>query len=294
MTTANSKMVDLKTFLKRQDFRNLARSHLANAKLCMAEADERYLFYATLELRKCIEAVIYETAKPYVDDISHDDFSTWQPGRLLAMLLEIDPMADRSGEVRLAREDGDEPQVWRSLGTDARLTLSEIRENYDALGFYLHTLTIHQLFNGKTQKLDRLKRRCDGLVVRLVEVLSQRIWNFNMTETATLDCGECGAAIKRRIGKLNRSSSEGGEQNLTVNCFNCVASYQLSITDDGSVLWDEELEHFTCSHDGCEQRVGTWKRNIGPGTRVKCSKCEGVTVFGLGMFPEVEMSEEKD
>ena len=287
---AAAKPLDLKTFVKRKDFRSIARTHLADAKRCLAEEGDRHLYYAALEIRKCMEAIIYETAKLYVDDIPEEDYSTWQPARLLAMLIEIDPMADKSGEMRFAREDGKEPKVWRSLGTDKRLTLAEIRHNYDALGFFLHTLTIHQLWKGKTQKIDRLRARSQDLVARLEDVLSARAWNFNINQTATLECNGCGKPIKRRLGRLKGPSSAGDAETITVNCFHCAASYQLSLTEEGGVLWQEELEDVPCPYDDCDHTIGVWKRDVQPGTKMRCAGCDRVSIFGLGVWPLPEDS----
>ncbi|MCP1470911.1 ribosomal protein S27E [Sphingobium sp. OAS761] len=278
---SKSQPLNLKAFVKGKNFRSLGRGHLEDAKKCIAAGDDRNLFYAALEIRKCIEALIYETAKLYVDDMPEQDFSTWQPGRLLAMLIEIDPMADRTGEIRFAREDGDEPKVWHSLGQDKRLTLGEIKENYDALGFFLHTLTIHQLWKGKVQKVASLRKRCESLIARLDDVLSASAWNFTINQTSTLTCGGCGQPIKRRTGILKGPSSAGTAEALTVNCFNCPASYQLTATSDGKVLWEEELEDIPCPYADCDHIMGVWKREIVPGTRVRCSGCSRVTMIAL-------------
>lgn len=285
---------DLKKFIKKQDFRSLARSHLADAKRCMAEEDDRHLYYAALELRKCMEALIYEVSKSYSDDLPVEDYSTWQPGRLLAMLIEIDPMADKTGELRMAREGDEEPKVWRSLGTDKRLQLSEIKNNYDALGSYLHILTIHQLWKGKSQKVDRLKSRCEALVERIDEVLSARLWNFNLNNTATLNCGNCGEPIKRRLGRLKGPSTPGDADSIVVNCFHCPASYKLSLADEGGVFWEEELEDVGCPHEGCENTMGVWKRDVRGGVKVKCRGCGKVSMFGLGIWALNEAEIEKD
>ena len=285
---------DLKKFIKKQDFRSLARSHLSDAKRCMAEKDDRHLYYAALELRKCMEAVIYEVSKAYSDDLPVEDYSTWQPGRLLAMLIEIDPMADKTGELRMAREGPDEPKVWRSLGTDKRLQLSEIKNNYDALGSFLHTLTIHQLWKGKSHKVDRLKSRCEVLIERIDEVLSARLWNFNLNNTATLDCGNCGEPIKRRLGRLTGPSTPGDADSIVVNCFHCPASYKLSLTDEGGVLWEEELEDVKCPQEGCDHTICIWKRDVRGGVKVKCRGCEKVSIFGLGIWALDEAEIEED
>lgn len=284
---AAAKPLDLKAFLKRKNFRTLARTHLADAKACLNVGDDRHLFYAALDIRKCVEALIYEVAKSYVDDVSEEDFATWQPGRLLGMLIEIDPMADKTGEIRFAREgDDDEPKVWRSLGTDKRLTLAEIRENYDALGSFLHTLTIHQLWKGKDQKIDRLKARVEGLVERLEDVLSEKIWNFNLNQSATIDCAECGNVIKRRVGRLKGPSSAGDAESITVKCFHCPASYTLTNTDDNKILWEKDLEDVPCPYEDCDHTMGIWKRDIRQGSRVRCGGCDRVTVFGLGIWAD--------
>ena len=73
------------------NFRHLARKSLARANAELAANDPHRLRYAALELRDTMEALIYDRAMAFKDDIPSEEYKTWQPRKLMAVLLDIDP-----------------------------------------------------------------------------------------------------------------------------------------------------------------------------------------------------------
>ena len=58
--------------------------------------------YPALELRKDIETTTYNCSQTYMEELPTDECKTWQPQKLLAALVEIEPHAATSGAVEFS------------------------------------------------------------------------------------------------------------------------------------------------------------------------------------------------
>ena len=164
------------------NFRNQAKEAVSKAKLELESGDDSRLKYAALELRMALESLIYDTSKAYRDELSEADFNTWQPKKLLEVMIEIDPSVEKSSEWRIGAQQskGSLPLTMTSLGMDRRLSLKEIKKFYDRFGSYLHTPTIKQLEEEKTFNYSKLAVSCKELIGILDEVLSSGVYNTRM------------------------------------------------------------------------------------------------------------------
>lgn len=51
-----------------------------------------------------MEALTYDRAASYKDEFPPDEYETWQPRKVMSVLLEIDPMADKDSVLAFAIE----------------------------------------------------------------------------------------------------------------------------------------------------------------------------------------------
>ena len=214
------------------NFRNEARGALERARAELTSGDSRRIRYAALELRIAIEALTFDRAQSYKKEIPPEQYETWQPRKLLSMLLEIDPNADKTSSLRFGEEEkyGEPAKVMHSLGTDSVLGLATIKEHYDALGSYLHMPTLKQFSNQKSPNFDSLRERCNTIVNELTKVLSSPIWNVNFGNFAEFECQRCQNTIRKRIPH----SSE----KLIAKCVNCGADYTLTKETNDTTVWE--------------------------------------------------------
>ncbi len=77
------------------EYRDDARHAVDRAKAELESGDDERLKYAALELRMALESLIYDRALIYKDEFPPREYETWQPRKLLAVLLEIDENADK-------------------------------------------------------------------------------------------------------------------------------------------------------------------------------------------------------
>lgn len=102
------------------NFRHRAREALEKAQSKMVTGDEDDLIHAALHMRMDMEALIYERAAIYADELGPKQIKTWQPKQLMDRMLEIDPQADQAVTLSFGIEPsyGEKPETMTLLGTD--------------------------------------------------------------------------------------------------------------------------------------------------------------------------------
>ncbi len=259
-------------------YRGLAKLHLEEARANLNTDDPVRLRSSALALRMAIEALTYERVSLYKDDMP-PDHDIWQPKKLMAELLQIDPHADQSSALWIGREPspGEQPEKMTFLGTEQVIGQETIKKHYDALGAYLHVPTIKQLAKGKDHDLNRLRERCHIILEDLEKVIDSRVWNIRLGTTASIDCFECENVIRRRFVK--------GQGERTVECFNCDATYSLSENKVGQVVWESQKIKVNCSAEGCGHEFYVWEKEVKRGAELACPKCKKNYRIALGMMP---------
>jgi hypothetical protein len=87
------------------NFRHQARDAFGRAKAELATNAIERLKYAALELRMAMECLTYERASIYANELPPTQYETWQPWKLMLLLLEIDPCADKDSSVAVGIEE---------------------------------------------------------------------------------------------------------------------------------------------------------------------------------------------
>jgi hypothetical protein len=198
----------------RINFRARARQHSDAAKRLIQTGDDEMLQPIALRLRMAIECLAYELLQSYQDEVDDGTMETWQPGRLIKELKEIDDSieSDRSLAVGFEEIPGEAAKVMHPLGTDARLKASWINKHWNALGSYLHEPTIRQQKDGRLFNADDARLKIAEVSDEIDRVLASEIFATNLRVNITLTCN-CGFTITRRERLLRRDGR--------VTCANC-------------------------------------------------------------------------
>lgn len=250
------------------DFRARAKDALNRAKEELGSNDNKRLRYAALELRLALEAITYGRLWLYKDDIPPTEYGTWQPKRVMQVLLDIDPYADQTMTLHIGQEKkrGKPANKMTKVGTEHVLSIRVLKDHYDALGFNLHTPTIKQLQDGIDADPEKLRNRCDKLVKVIEEVLSSTMFNVHFGQTATMDCMRCGSKVRSRIPLTKKKEA------FESKCWECNATY--SVTEkDRLVRWEAIAQKIVCPTKDCEEPKFIWQDEVQPGSRWTCSKC---------------------
>lgn len=269
-------------------FRSDARKLVASAKKDLNIDGDARIRSAALSLRMAMEAVTYERAEIYKDDLPPKEYKVWQPRKLMQNLLEIDPYADQSRTIAYGKEPsrGQTPDEMITLGTDEVLGLATIKKHYDALGAYLHMPTLDQLETGKVPGIEKLRQRCEEITEALDKVLSSPVISSDFKHTASMECSGCGALIKRRFPP--------GEKPRIVSCFECGAQYEVSEDTGNSVRWAPIESKVTCPNKACGIEFYVWTADIQVGQWSTCPECKDRYFFGIAIVHRPETGEDEN
>ncbi|SHI04692.1 hypothetical protein [Bradyrhizobium erythrophlei] len=259
------------------DYRNRARRNLERARGQLNSNDDERLPYAVLELRFAMEAITYDRAQAFKDDLPYEEYSTWQPRKLVAVLAGIDPSIMKTSTLRIGIED--QPGVpstnMEILGTEFVLTADDIKDHYDVLGGGLHIPTMAQFQKDKLPDPVILRARCDEIVSIIDRVLTSQVWNSTFNVSSHIDCFRCKTPMRRRLPH--------GVKTLKAVCFECKAEYAVKDEADGKVLWSPVVSEAPCANSDCTAKVSLWPDEIKPGTCWTCKECGVVSEISLNV-----------
>ena len=110
------------------------------AKLLLQKKEDDATIYAALELRQCIEAILYEKIKGYAKYVPGVVFEKWQPAHILKTLLQFEPDADEDFNLSFGLENkhGIAKGPLQLLGRHKSFKMRWLQRNYNKLGSYLH------------------------------------------------------------------------------------------------------------------------------------------------------------
>lgn len=266
------------------NFRWRAREALERAKSEIASNDDIRLRYGALELREALEALVYDKALAIEEYLPPELHETWQPRKVLSALLDIDPTLQMKSSVSFGLEEtpGVPPpsEKMTHLGSEQPITLSDLREHYDALGSYLHTPTISQLRINSTIDYSRLRERCIQLITTIDSILASSVFNVTLGLVATLNKCEndaCNLPVRKRIPP--------GVSKLDAKCFGCGMEYVIEAQGNNQTLWRPQKVEVACAHSDCGQKATLMRHDIKPGAHWTCKACKRKNKLALGVVP---------
>lgn len=257
-------------------YRPKARISLKSAFAELSSNDDQRLKYAALELRMAIESVTYDRALAYKDEFAPQEYETWQPKKIMLVLLKLDPNADIDSTLSFGLEPelGEPPLTMASMGSESVCNLSMIKKHYDALGSFLHVPSMKHV--GSPIDYVKMRKRCEVIANALEKVLASPVFNVTLGSFARFDCGVCKIPIRKRMSPKIES--------LNCNCFDCKASYTLTRLSDGRVQIDPHEEEIRCANKKCDHIIVVQRREIEQDGHWKCTKCNGLNIFKLSLF----------
>jgi hypothetical protein len=261
----------------KSNFRHEARQALERARVELGTGDDARLKCVALELRMAMEALTYDRAQAFAAELPPTEYDTWQPKKLLQLLLEIDPLADKDSMLSFGVEEeyGVPTPVMQPLGSEKVLNLATLKRHYDALGNHLHMPTIKQIAAGKGPDAIKLRKRCEEIVDFVTAVLASPVFNTTLGSFAEMPCGACGATIRKRIPH--------GATSVQACCFECPASYTVEAGEGDAVVWKPEQQQVFCAKPGCGTAIFAWRHELEPGNAWTCSECSSRNVICLGV-----------
>lgn len=266
------------------NYRHEARKYLKRSKVELAIGEDERLPYAALELRMAMEALTYDRALSYKDEFPPEEYETWQPIKVMSVLVDIDPTADMGSSIAAGLEEvpGIPASVMTSMGSEKVLNMATLKKHYSALGSHLHVQSMKQVRSGKPQDFAGMRSRCEEIVVFMEEVLSSPVWNITLGNFSTLACMECETPIRKRL--------HHGQREVHAKCYKCPASYTLVEKENGQAEWNPHKNQVKCEDSNCEEKISIWKNEMEIMKYWICPACKGRNTFVLGVRYEPEGS----
>lgn len=246
------------------DFRNSARECVKSARDHLSVTPPRAR-EAALALRMAMEYLTYHRLEAYPGEIS--DFETWQPKKVMEMLLQIDPHADKDSVIRFGLEEtpGEAATEMKTLGAEKVLNLRTIKKYYDALGSFLHAPTLGQLRSGRAPSQETMVKKCNEIAAEIEATLASKIWNAKFGKFAAFKCERCGHQVRKRLVQ--------NEPVQVAICMECHASYDVMPDDANGFTWLPRSHSVACQTNQCDGQVTFWEDEIEPGKELVCNLC---------------------
>jgi hypothetical protein len=240
------------------------RSCLKRAEDMLAAGDDSALRYACLELRFCMEAIVYAKLELYSGRLPKKIFSKWQPPQAMRALLAIEPHAAENFELAFSWESA--PGVPEgqpvSLGQHRSINPGWLRKHYNKLGNLLH---IPPPGSGSANRSPaEIREYLQGVVAELAPVVASRI-DTSLASTISFECSEC--------GELVVCNSEGVVESRRATCLNPACEAEFFAVDDqgGGLSFKLVASYFDCHN--CNEKTPVENRKLATGLCFKCRQC---------------------
>jgi hypothetical protein len=230
------------------------------AVVLLAKQDDDSLRYAVLEIRRCIEAVVYEKLKVYGDLLPEGSVHQWQPPQAFEALIEIEPTAEES--VTYAVGVQSEPGTpstgpFRPIGTDTRPKGKWIKKTWHKLGFYLHA---DWPFAG--DKSESSPRPFLEKTLADLQPFVNSSFSAIFSNNVEFSCSGCGEKV--------RVMEKALEKRGYATCLSCNLRYRAEKKDNGFSFFVDELP-FACD---CGEQAFIASSRIKIGYRFRCRMCK--------------------
>ncbi|MBA6123273.1 MULTISPECIES: hypothetical protein [Pseudomonas] len=199
--------------------------YLKRAKAFIHAADESSLRHACLELRFCIETIVYKRLGQVGPALPRHIYRTWQPPKAMKLLLSFEPGSDQDAVISLYPETIDgEPSGQRIVIGEYRMFPAKtLNKLYNKLGKFLHVTAPSEEDNPPEISIGTVLP-----VLEEVERVASATVVISVNSIQTLPCSLCGADMY--------ASEHQIKDQAEIVCYqdNCQAKHVITLYDDQS------------------------------------------------------------
>lgn len=232
----------------------------------ISRGDDDELRYVALELRRCIEAVVYEKLWVYRDRFPAEVARKWQPPQAFRALLIMEPDAECTKTVSIVQQvESGAPSLGppHILGTDHRFSFTWLNKTYNKLGSYLHASWPFAKNHAKNEiesTREFLKR-----VIADMEPFVRQSFTSTLAKVVAFKCSECDTVIKANAAGVERASE--------ITCLNPDCGCRYFATNNGKDFIFT-LDEWTAGCPKCMQEIHVPTQKLAFGYRFTCSGCK--------------------
>lgn len=244
------------------------RRAFEKAKEQLSSGAECNVRYAALEIRRCLEAVVYEKLWAYRRRIPADAARKWQPPQAFKALLVLEPDADQSFGFVVGPQDRPD-QIsqgpWTNLGTDVRPKAAWLTKTWNKLGSFLHATWPFEKLDGRSdeQRSNELREFLERTLLELDSFVRQDL-TVTMGVEVSFACSVCGTEIKANASGIERA----GE----VTCLNCGSRFFAKKSGEDFIF---HLDGFRAACPECQASITLPVNSLAEGFQFSCPSCAG-------------------
>lgn len=241
--------------------------YISRAKGYVEAGDENALRHACLELRFCIESIVYQKLSKVGKVLPRSVYKTWQPPQALKRLLSFEPRADKDAKLSfcLPTTDGSPSGEWLPLGDYKMFPVKWLKENYNRLGKFLHVPSLQEAESPAKITAEMLQKIIDevGRVASSNLVISAN-------SVAVEPCTICQSDMY-----YSQTQVDAGAD---IECYNDKCAAKHSIVKVGDKFRIERAGRFSMPCKRCCKRMAI--EDIEHGDHKACWSCGQLHVFG--------------
>lgn len=270
-----------------------AKKSLRKAEDILNNWEDDSLQYAALELRLCIESIVYSRLQKLSTDkvVDISAYLSWKPGDILDYFLSLDPYSLTETKVSFAIGDKNTPpKKWIEIGSEYKIDKKFIKKNYHKLGSYLHQRTMKNIFN--EQDYNKKREGLNNILDNIKKVMDSNLRNIIISRTGKFNCIECHNNITVLVPSFKVEKAVSQKIKCPYNKVDnkkCNAEYSLLTNDNEVTHYSPLMEKFQCINDMCEGKLIFWKGEITPNMKKTCPECGEVYSFLLMLNKEVKL-----
>lgn len=193
------------------------------AKGFVAKADENSLRHACLELRFCIEKIVYQKLDQVGAHLPRPIYRDWRPNKALKLLLSFEPHADQNSSMTISvdSENGESIVMPFRLGDYKMFSSKWLNKHYNKLGNFLHMPSLAEAESPPEITVTAIQEIIDE-----IERVASATMVSSVNSVTAFACTLCGSDIYASATQI-----EKGE---IVDCYedDCQAQHKLVQTDD--------------------------------------------------------------
>lgn len=202
------------------------KPYIDRARSFIAAGDEYSLRHACLELRFCLESIVYTRLSQLGEVLPRSVYRAWQPQKALKLLLSFEPRADQdlTLSIRVDREDRDSsemPSGWQHIGDYKMFSVKWLNKSYSKLGKFLHLTSLQESDNPPELKPSDLQGILDE-----IDRVSTATMVSAINSITTVTCEVCKSDMFVSASQI--------DEGAVVECYNdnCGAKHKISKIDD--------------------------------------------------------------
>uniref|UniRef100_B1JC02 Uncharacterized protein n=1 Tax=Pseudomonas putida (strain W619) TaxID=390235 RepID=B1JC02_PSEPW len=201
--------------------------------------------HACLELRFCLERIVYQKLGQIGDKLPLAVYRTWQPPKALKLLLSFEPRADQDVSISICKNtaDGKPSGDWLDLGDYKMFSVKWLNKHYNKLGKFLHETSLPENDNPPELKVSMI----EAIVDEIERVATANVI-VTMNSITVVQCSLCD-------GDMYVSSSQI-EDDAEVECYKdeCRARHHIKKLE-GNAFTLERAGLYSVPCKGCGQHL---------------------------------------